>query len=197
MRDLYGAAEAEEGEPEREVLGGAHARLPRSGARVPTRAWTEATVTGGVVMPGGGCPPGGASKPRRSAARPFAPFGSGALRVDVLRRRRRRLGGDGGQRRQALLGLDAADLAGVAEPRQARDLALALDPRRVTLGQPLDEPRDAVADLEREVRRRGAHELAHVVDRDLVVAAAADRMLCLGHGVARTASPAARARSRG
>ena len=63
----------------------------------------------------------------------------------------------------------AAELAGEAQRLQARDLALALDPRGVVRGQPGDQAGDAVAELQREVRRRGAHELADVVDRDLVV----------------------------
>jgi hypothetical protein len=47
------------------------------------------------------------------------------------------------------------------------------------VGQRADELGDPVAQLEREVRRRGAHELAHVVDGDL--AAGAIGMLGLAH----------------
>ena len=129
---------------------------------------------------------GGGSARALSRARP-----SRELRVQVLRRRRHRAGGDRRQRRQPLLALDAADLAGVAELRQARDLALALDAGGVAGRQAGDQPRDAVADLQREVRRRGAHELADVVERDLVVGAAADGMLGFGHRFARTANPSA------
>ena len=66
---------------------------------------------------------------------------------------------------------------------QARDLALALDPGGVILGQAADEPGDAVADLQREVRRRGAHQLADVVDRDLVAGGLADGALGFAHGL--------------
>ena len=50
---------------------------------------------------------------------------------------------------------------------QARDLALAFDARRVAGGQAGDQVRDAVAQLQREVGRRGAHQLAHVLDGHL------------------------------
>ena len=63
------------------------------------------------------------------------------------------------------------------ERGQPRDLALALDPRRVVLGQAADELGDAVADLQREVRRRRAHELADVVDGDVALAAVRDARL--------------------
>src|SRR4051794_15234058 len=88
-----------------------------------------------------------------------------------------------GQRLEAVLVWDAAELAEQAELLQARDLALALDAGWVILGQPADEPRDAVADLQREVRRRRAHELADVVDRDLVAGGLADGALGFAHGL--------------
>ena len=83
----------------------------------------------------------------------------------------------------ARLGRVAADLAVQAERGQPRDLALALDARRVIGRQAADELGDAVAQLQREVRRRRAHELADVVERDLVVGAQAVGMLGLAHGV--------------
>src|SRR4030095_13940500 len=60
--------------------------------------------------------------------------------------------------------LAAAPLGAVGDAVQPRDLALALDPRRVSLGQPVNERVDPVAQMEREVRRGGVHQLAHVLD---------------------------------
>ena len=77
----------------------------------------------------------------------------------------------------------AAELAREAERLQARDLALALDPRGMVHGQPADEPCDPVADLQREVRRRGTHQLTDVVDGDLVVGGLADGALGFAHGL--------------
>ena len=78
---------------------------------------------------------------------------------------------------------EAAELAREAQLLQARDLALALDPGGMVRGQRGDQPGDAVADLQREVRRRGAHQLADVVDRDLVVGGLADGALGFAHGL--------------
>jgi hypothetical protein len=75
----------------------------------------------------------------------------------------------------------AARLAGEAQRREARDLLLAESARGVIGGQPGDEARDAVAQLQREVRGRCAHELTDVVDGD--VALKAIGMLGLAHGV--------------
>src|SRR3954447_8797951 len=61
----------------------------------------------------------------------------------------------------------AAALAAEGDLLEARDLALARHARRVLGGQATDHVPDPVADLQREVRRRGAHELAHVIDRGL------------------------------
>ena len=44
-----------------------------------------------------------------------------------------------------------------------------------------DQLRDALAQLQREVGRRGAHELAHVLDRDVVGGGAALGRLGLAH----------------
>src|SRR3954471_14127893 len=88
------------------------------------------------------------------------------------------------QRRQRPLAVERAApalLAAVAEPLEPRDLALALDAGRVIGGQRRDQLRDAGAQLEREVRGGGAHELAHVLDRDLVVGPGAIGMLRLAH----------------
>ena len=51
-----------------------------------------------------------------------------------------------------------------AEALEPRDLALALDAGGVVGRQAGDQPRDALADLQREVRGRGAHQLADVLD---------------------------------
>jgi hypothetical protein len=50
---------------------------------------------------------------------------------------------------------------------ESPQLALALDAHGMTVGQRLDQVPDAIAEVNREVRRRGAHELAHVLDRRL------------------------------
>src|SRR5579884_2612735 len=75
----------------------------------------------------------------------------------------------------------AADLAGVCELVQARDLALPLDPRRMVWRQVADQRPDAVTQLQREVGGGGAHQLADVVDRDLSTVAKAVGMLGLAH----------------
>src|SRR3954454_22427843 len=74
-----------------------------------------------------------------------------------------------------------ADLAGVAQPDEPLDLALALDAGRVILGQPRDEVDDAVAQLQREVRGGGAHERPHVLDGDRVAVLQALGVLGLAH----------------
>jgi len=60
----------------------------------------------------------------------------------------------------------------VSQAVEAGDLALALDPGWVTLGQAADQRPDAVADVGREVRGRGTHELTHVLDRRVALEAA-------------------------
>jgi calcineurin-like phosphoesterase family protein len=91
-------------------------------------------------------------------------------------RRPRRLGplearaalvGQARQRRQRLA--FAAGLTGEREPLQPRDLLLAEPAGGIVRGQGGDQLRDAGLQLEREVRRRRAHELADVVDRHLAV----------------------------
>src|SRR5436190_17005315 len=91
-----------------------------------------------------------------------------------------------GQRRKRIeiARLDVpARLPDVGQPVQTGDLALALYPRRVSDRQPADQLGDPVAQLEREVRSGGAHELTYVVDRDLVVALEAGGILGFAHGV--------------
>src|SRR6266540_505479 len=105
--------------------------------------------------------------PRRDAVA-GRPAGAARLRRVAVQR---------GQRDDAVLVRVAAELAGDAQLVEARDLALALDPGGVVLGQRGDQSGDAVADLQREVRRRGAHQLADVVDRDLVAGGLADGAL--------------------
>src|SRR4051794_25812516 len=109
------------------------------------------------------------------------PDGSHALRAWVTGASGLLLG-KRGQRRQLLLGALAADLAAVAQPLEPGDLALALQSRGMVGGQPLDQPRDAVAQLQREVGGGGAHELAHVLDRDLPIGAEAVGVLGFAHG---------------
>src|SRR4051794_34504301 len=88
-----------------------------------------------------------------------------------------------GKRPLAVLARLAADLADVGDALEPRDLALAFEPGGMVGLEAADEGGDAVAELQREVRRRGAHELAHVLDRDLVVGGAAARVLGFAHFV--------------
>src|SRR4051794_24172081 len=67
------------------------------------------------------------------------------------------------ERAFAVLARLAADLAHVGDALEPRDLALALEAGRVVGRKAADECGDAIAQLQREVRRRGAHELAHVL----------------------------------
>src|SRR5215218_7567157 len=82
-----------------------------------------------------------AHRPRAAAARAPGPRRAAPARSP----------GDGRERREPLFGLVSADLARVAECGEPRDLALAFDAGGVVLGKAADEPRDAVADLQREV----------------------------------------------
>ena len=66
--------------------------------------------------------------------------------------------------RPALLGAERE----LVEPG---DLALALTPCRVLGWKAGDEDPDPVADLKREVRRRRAHQLVHVLDGGLTAVA--------------------------
>src|SRR5207248_8847914 len=61
------------------------------------------------------------------------------------------------------------------------DLALALDPGRMARREVPDQGADPPPELKREVGRRGAHQLADVLDRDLAPLAQAVRMFCLAH----------------
>src|SRR3954454_2539436 len=88
-----------------------------------------------------------------------------------------------GKRPLAVLARLAAALADVGDALEPRDLALAFEPGGMVGLEAADEGGDAVAELQRELRRRGAHELAHVLDRDLVVGGAAARVLGFAHFV--------------
>src|SRR5947209_7471230 len=88
---------------------------------------------------------------------------------------------DARQRVEPGLGRMAANLAGERDPVQARDLPLALGSGRMIGRQAADQGPDPLAQLEREVRGRGAHQLAHVLDGDLVVGLESVWMLGLAH----------------
>ncbi len=64
---------------------------------------------------------------------------------------------------------------------EPRDLALALEPRRMVGRQALDQRPDTGPQLQREVRRRGAHQRAHVLERDRVVGLQQLRVLGVAH----------------
>src|SRR5215217_574774 len=97
------------------------------------------------------------------------PSTTGASRASGRSRTRRRSNGslNRGHRPQPRLGSLAALLAAAGDLVEPGDLALALDPDRVALRQPLDPVPDAVAQLKREVRGGGAHQLAQVLHRGL------------------------------
>jgi hypothetical protein len=61
---------------------------------------------------------------------------------------------------------------------ELRDRALALQPRWIAGGQPFDQAGDAVSELEREVRRGRADQLADVLDGDPVIGREAIGPLC-------------------
>ena len=60
-------------------------------------------------------------------------------------------------------------LGALGDHVEAADLALALHARRMVWGQALDQGLNAVSKLKGEVRRRGAGELAHVLDAGLAL----------------------------
>src|SRR4051812_7931055 len=138
------------------------------------------------VEPGGSGPrrskyPAGDSSPAfraagssRGSARSRA-GGSSVARVAVLLSLRR-------EARQALLvWLNRSPALGAPrEPVEPGDFALALDAGGVLGGQPADQRLDPVAQLEREVRRGRAHELADVLDGRLALEALG--LLVLAHG---------------
>src|SRR5690606_35641562 len=77
------------------------------------------------------------------------------------------LGGAEARERELALDPRPAPLGAARDLLEPRDLALALDARRVVLRQAGDEVADAVADLEREVGGRGPDELVDVLDGGL------------------------------
>jgi hypothetical protein len=82
----------------------------------------------------------------------------------------------------------SADLTVERERVEASDLTLAFDPRGMTRRQAADQASDPLAELEREVWRRGAHELAHIVNRDLASVPQTIWMLGLAHFCGTTSS---------
>ena len=72
-------------------------------------------------------------------------------------------------------------LAVHGEPLEAGHLLLPKHARGMVGGQVADQVRDARAQLQREVRRRGAHQRAHVVDCDLASLAQPVGVLSLAH----------------
>src|SRR5438270_13532580 len=85
------------------------------------------------------------------------------------------------ERLQSRLGLVAANLSDVGNLVEASDLSLPLYPCRMAGRQVADQSPDSLAQLQREVRSRGAHQLAHVIDRDLAPRPKAIRVLRLTH----------------
>src|SRR5689334_6010993 len=85
------------------------------------------------------------------------------------------------QWREPRLGFVTAHLAGVGDAVQPVDLALPLEPRRMIVRQAANQGADALAQLQREVRRRCAHELTHVLHGDLVLGLQPIGVLSLAH----------------
>ena len=79
------------------------------------------------------------------------------------------------------LGRVPAHLADVRDPVQPRDLSFALDASGMTLRQVLDQVADPAAELQREVRGGGAHQLADVLDGRLMFGGEAVGVLGLAH----------------
>jgi hypothetical protein len=71
----------------------------------------------------------------------------------------------------------ARGLALAGHALEARDRALAFDPRGTVVGQSLDQASDAIADLKREVGGGGPLQLPDVLDRDPVAGCKAVRLL--------------------
>ena len=168
----------------RPMPGATSARRSTGSMRVSMRSWASPVEAGASPAPRRSSHPRGAGARRSAGSASSATARSmpaGLPRRYVVARAAR--GVQRGQRHDALLVGGAADLAGEAQRPQAGDLALALDPGRVILRQARDQPGDAVAELQREVRRRGAHELADVLDRDLVAGGLADGALGFAHGL--------------
>lgn len=91
---------------------------------------------------------------------------------------------DAAERRQrplALVPALAARLAFEAQAFQAGDLAFPFHSCRMPGGEGRDQLRDAFAQLQREVRGGGAHQLAYILHRHLVTWLRADRVLGLAH----------------
>src|SRR4029079_15438992 len=121
---------------------------------------------------------------RCACARPASPAGralDGARLLVFAERTQRPLA--------LLLGL-APPLAAEAEALEPRDLLFAVQARGIVGRQRADQRADAVAQLQREVRRRGAHQLAHVVDADGAVGSEALGLLGFGHARNPTTNPA-------
>jgi hypothetical protein len=75
-----------------------------------------------------------------------------------------------------------------AIPVEPDNLTLSLEPRGVTGGQVADQPADSLAQLEREVRGGGAHQLADVVEGDVTPLAESVWMFGLAHFCGTTSS---------
>src|SRR6185437_9561263 len=88
---------------------------------------------------------------------------------------------DARQRLQSRLGGVSANLSGERQPVQARDLALSLDPGGMAGGEVANQLADPLAQLQREMRRRRAHQLSHVVDGDLATGTQTIWILGLAH----------------
>ena len=69
----------------------------------------------------------------------------------------------------------------IREPVQPRDLALSLDPGGMAGGEVADQLADPLAQLQREMRRRGAHQLPYVVDCHLATGTQTIWILGLAH----------------
>src|SRR5438270_4861746 len=124
--------------------------------------------------PGASAPSRRGAEPARRAGTRAAPLGRESAPDHRARPRlwlllgRRRREAQRGKRSLALRGALAARLAREAQALEPRDLAFAFHARGVVRGEARDQLRDAVAQLQREVRGRSPHQLAHVLERDLL-----------------------------
>jgi hypothetical protein len=89
--------------------------------------------------------------------------------------------GEARQRLESVFGRVPANLPRECDAVEPHDLPLALDPRRVLEWKSANQRADPFSQLQREVRGRRAHQLAHVLDCDLVLSSQAVWMFGLTH----------------
>jgi hypothetical protein len=85
------------------------------------------------------------------------------------------------QRVEAILGRMPAEFPVIGEAIEPFDLPLAFQARGMIGWQAADQGANPLAELQCEVRRRGAHQLTHILDGDLAPVAKSIWILGLAH----------------